>query len=512
MFPADLSERRPTMWFSSRLSRRSPKRRNPGSARLKLERLEDRSVPSSVDVVNGDPNDWSMFNHDPAGSRYNQAEHLLSPATVGDLGIRWTYPTDGPVAGTPAVVNDRVYTADTTGVVYALNRDGQLLWRTTLDVGPTIGTVKVNASALVTNRTVVIGDQSGRVHGLDVDTGAVKWTTIPNPHPFAAIWGSATMVGKYVAIGTSSNEWIVPAIVPGYAPTFRGSLALLNPETGAIIWQTFTISDADSAAGASGATVWCTPTYDKASNTLFVGTSNNYSQPTTTTSDAIFAIDATDGHVKWVNQRTHDDEWNYSYGDSSQAHPDFDIADSPQVYKINGRTVVSFGQKSGFFHVLDAATGDEINDPIQLAPSGTVGGLFVDSAYAKGVVYANGTDWPAPLFGTDPPNKGILSAVAADGSHELWRFETPGSPNISGVAVANGVVYFQSLFGEFYALNADNGAMLTHLTTGGLSSGPAISRGQIYLGTGDATFTFLSGQPLSPGSIIAMGLDDRTRT
>src|SRR5262249_26302824 len=129
----------------------------------------------------------------------------------------------------------------------------------------------------------------------------------------------------------------------------------------------------------------------------------------------------------------------------------------------------------------------------------------------NGVVYANATDWPSPgLFAGEPPNRGILSAVAADGSHELWHFDTPFSPNISGTAVANGVVYFQSAFdGTFYALDAATGSVLAQVATGGQSSGPAVSRGQIYLGTGDAAFTaFIRGLPLGPGSIIALGIDD----
>src|SRR5262249_11414304 len=186
-----------------------------------------------------------------------------------------------------------------------------------------------------------------------------------------------------------------------------------------------------------------------------------------------------------------------------------DIGDSPQIYKLGGRTVVSAGQKSGFFHVLDAATGQQVSAPIQLAPSGTVGGLFADSAYADGVVYANGTDWPG-VFSFQPPNRGILSAIAADGSHELWHFDTPFSPNLSGVAVANGVVYFQSTFdATLFALDAKTGAVLAQVVTGGQSSGPAVSRGQIYLGTGDTAFPgFIQGLPLGPGSIVALGIDD----
>ena len=32
-----------------------------------------------------------MFNHDPQGTRHNFAEHILSPATVGDLKISPKY-------------------------------------------------------------------------------------------------------------------------------------------------------------------------------------------------------------------------------------------------------------------------------------------------------------------------------------------------------------------------------------------------------------------------------------
>src|SRR5262245_58948938 len=134
------------MWLSSLPAgrqARGPRTRSgrrarprPVSPRLTVEVLEDRTVPSGlgVDIVPADPNDWPMFGHDPAGTRYNQAEHRLSPATVGDLEVKWTYPTEGHVVGTPAVVNDRVYATGDAGVVYALTRDGDLLWRTALDV------------------------------------------------------------------------------------------------------------------------------------------------------------------------------------------------------------------------------------------------------------------------------------------------------------------------------------------------------------------------------------------
>ena len=76
------------------------------------------------------------------------------------------------------------------------------------------------------------------------------------------------------------------------------------------------------------------------------------------------------------------------------------------------------------------------------------------------------------------------------------------------MAVANGVVYFQSMLdGKLYALDAKTGGVLAEVATGGQSSGPAVSRGQIYLGTGDSAFPFLNPTlPIGPGSLMALGL------
>ncbi len=178
---------------------------------------------AGVDVVPADPNDWPMYNHDPEGTRHNIAEHILSPATVGDLEVLWRFETPGAKAGTPAVVKDTVYAADSTGTVYALSRDGALRWSKTLDIASPFG-ISLTVSPLVTNRTVIIGDLAGQVHGLDKDTGEVRRTTRPpspgpvfgDQHPFQSIFGSATMVGNHMAIGIASTEEAAAALVPDY--------------------------------------------------------------------------------------------------------------------------------------------------------------------------------------------------------------------------------------------------------------------------------------------------------
>ena len=465
----------------------------------------DQQSTDRVGLGRGDPHDWPMYNHDPAGTRTGKAERRLGPGNVAELGEKWRFATAGAVAGVPAVVNDVVYAVDTKGVAYAIRRDGTERWRTSVAV-PTMLGPKVTDSPLIAGRTLIFGDQAGVVHGLDADTGSERWRVRPNAHPAAAIFGSATAVDGNVAIGTASVEELFAAF-PGYACcTFRGSVALLDPADGHVIWQTFLVPEPntndDGSLGPSGSPVWSTPTYDTATRTIYVTTGNNYSEPATTTSDAIAALDATDGHIRWVNQRTSGDVANVTTPPEDPAHPDFDFGDSPQIYRVGGRKIVGAGQKSGFYHAVDATTGQLIG-AIQVAPAGGLGGLFADTAVAGATIYANGTHWPF-VYAGGPPLGGTLTAIAGDGSDRSWQFHTP-MPNLSGVAVANHVVYFQSLDGFLYALDAGDGTLLARVHTQGQFGGPAISRGRIYLGAGDILSSLFNPflEP-GPGSIVAL--------
>lgn len=428
--------------------------------------------------------DWPMFGHDPRGTRHND-ESGIRARDVAKFKVLWRTPTPGAVSGTPAVVGDTVFAGDTLGNVFALRaRDGTVRWRTHLDGAA------FTASATVLRGRVVIGDQAnGFIYGLDADSGAIRWKILPNPVGRPGIWGSGTIVGKHVAIGVASND-------ESADPPFRsrGSLVLLDPRDGRVLWQTFTVSDADYARGASGVSIWTSPVYDEDSGTIYVGTGNNFTKPATGNSDAIMAFDARDGAVRWVNQRLPNDIWTIKF----PTGPDADFGDSPQLYRLpDGRKVVSDGQKNGFFHVLDAKTGAAVTDPpLQFIPGSTLGGLYTDSAEAGGVVFAPGNN-----LTTTPPTCALI-AIQGDGSGELWRFETFGLM-ANGVAVGEGVVFFKPSFDpNLYALDPRTGTKLAAIPVGGSNSGPALAHGRIFLGTGNilAGFNFHI-----PGEVVAIG-------
>jgi polyvinyl alcohol dehydrogenase (cytochrome) len=494
------------------LAANRPTRSRPRGGKPAFEELERRDCPSGA-------GDWPMYNHDPAGSRMNPAESVLSPSAVSQsgLGVRWRFNTAGSVSGTPAVVGRVVYDGDLDGNFYALldsHRGPVLLWQR--NVGASITGSPLVLTLGSGRRVVIFGDQAGFVDALDAATGALDWRVRPNTtSPEVAIYGSATPVvlGKatFVAIGISSNEEGVPISKSHPAFTSRGSVVLLNPVNGNVVWQTYTISDAQAAAGASGATIWCTPTYDRRTGILYVTTGNNFSSPATPTSDAVLALDAATGRILWDTQATPNDTSN---GVTIPSGPtaDVDFGDSPQVYKLpSGRTVVGAGQKTGVYYVLDAATGRLLH-AIPLEPAGDLGGLFADTAVdpQAGLVLANGIDWPNPE--TTLPVGGDLFGVTAAGTRRRWDFHTRASPNFTGVAVADGVVYFQSLLdGNLYALDEHSGALLAKTLTAGSSSGPAVAHGSVYEGTGFAFGANLINEGGVSGGIVAIGLGHSRR-
>jgi polyvinyl alcohol dehydrogenase (cytochrome) len=434
--------------------------------------------------------DWPTYNHDGEGSRHAADEDHLGPLNAAQLAPKWTFETPGAVTGTPAVVGGRVFAGDYTGTFYSLRaKDGKLRWKTQVNGA-------ISASALVTGNRVIFGDLSGHVYSLDKKTGAIQWQTRPNPHPFSAVYGSATKVGRYVAIGFSSMEWFAPAIIPDYpCCSFRGSVALIDPKNGNVVWQTYFVSDQESANGVAGVPVWSTPTYDPGLGLIFVTTGNNYTFPANNLSDSVVALDPETGAIVWANQRYADDTWNILYPPFPPT-PDYDIGDSAQIYTLpDGTKVVGAGQKSGFFHVLEAATGQEIaTRQFQVAAAG-LGGMFADSAYAGGVVYANSANFPS---------YGEVIAFTGDTSQELWRFQVGNGGNtLSGVAVANGVVYFSAMDGNLYAVRASDGAGLAQVAIGAHTSGPSVSGGRVFVGTGDS-FGLFYGYTAT-GSIVSLG-------
>jgi outer membrane protein assembly factor BamB len=266
----------------------------------------------------------------------------------------------------------------------------------------------------------------------------------------------------------------------------------------------------------------------------------------------VIAVDSLTGKEKWVTQINPGDVWNYGmrgYDEETGLYKDQSIGDTPKIYWIlwNGRwsKVVGFGCKNGGFYVLDAFTGEILVhtplytgppvhppaapaklDPRTLALPGGLGGLQTGCATDGKALYTNGTDIQGLSTNADkskrfaPPTGGRVVSISLDTRQENWRHERPkveavggftavGDPVASGIALANGVVYFTTtVSNKLVALDAATGRALKEIDLGPVWCGPTVSRGRVYVGTGNELLLGEDGYfPKNPtGTVRSFGL------
>src|SRR5262245_40353961 len=100
-----------------------------------MQMLVLAAICGSIALVSDDDGNWSMYNRDVKGWRFNQAEKTLQSNNVGKLEEQWRFPAKGAtfeigvVHATPAVVGGKVYFGTASDpAFYALNEGGSLKW------------------------------------------------------------------------------------------------------------------------------------------------------------------------------------------------------------------------------------------------------------------------------------------------------------------------------------------------------------------------------------------------
>jgi outer membrane protein assembly factor BamB len=217
----------------------------------------------------------------------------------------WKKPIGRCVAASPAVADHTVYQAFLNrppcnskakpgrleGEVIAFASGfGKIRWRTR--IGPT------ESSPLVADGRVYIGDWRGRVYALDGKTGAVRWT----------FQGKGRIKGAIAKSGTRL-----------YVGTYSGYLSAIRATTGKVIWRT----RSQDRLGGRGQ-FYSTPAV--AYGRVYIGS----------TDGKVYSYGAASGKLRW------------SKGTGGYVYA------SPAVW----RQTVYTGSYSGRFYALDAATGD----------------------------------------------------------------------------------------------------------------------------------------------------------
>jgi polyvinyl alcohol dehydrogenase (cytochrome) len=297
-----------------------------------------------------------------------QRDTTIAPDNVGRLKLAWSYGfANMKPRSWPLVSEDTIFIGDSGRGVVALDRKtGCVRW-----VHEQTGEI---SSAILHTRigerdALLYLDRTKGVYVIDAANGAEIWHTHAAEAVVPMYSGTPVVHDGIVYVPLSSLE-VGLAMNPLYGCcTTRGGMAAFVVQSGKELWYRTTIDAPAQQTGRrwyfietyapSGAPVWGAPLFDAERGLVFFGTGENYSRPTTDTSDAIFAVDAKTGEKRWLHQFTEGDAYNTACDIGfpncpDPRGPDFDFG-APLVLLHNGvgQALLIAGQKSGDIYALN---------------------------------------------------------------------------------------------------------------------------------------------------------------
>jgi len=502
-------------------------------------RCQSTPAPLQLSMLDAGWNGWGAG---AANTRFQPAAKAgITAATAPRLKLKWAYGFAGvnSARAQPAVLGGRVFVASESGDVVALDAQrGCTYWtyhaqagiRTAVSVGPY---KSANGNAFA----VYFSDGSATAYAVDATTGKEIWHRKVDDHPYARATGSLTLYQNRVYVPTAGVGEEGQGGTPRYeCCTFRGSVTALDASTGAVIWKSYTITEAPKPRaknangvqtwGPAGAGVWGAPTVDPARRAIYITTGNNYSGPVTTTSDAIIAMDMETGKIRWSFQPITNDVWTGGCRPTNPADsncpetlgPDHDFSISPLLTKgPNGRDVIIALQKSGMAYAVDPDKGTKVWEYKTSDGSGMGGqwGIAADDTQ----VY----------FGVNGPRTapGGMRATTIDTGKEVWSKPAPEKlcGNARGCSAAQGaaltaipgLVFSGSQDGGVRAYSTKDGSIVWTFdtnkefeTVNGVTAnggaidgpGPVVADGMVYVTSG---YVSLIGRP--GNVLLAFGVD-----
>src|SRR5688572_24788 len=278
----------------------------------------DRTGPAETFNANSGPR-WTGWGQNTSNTRFQDAAGAgLTAGDVPKLKLKWAFafPGDLQSYAQSTIAGGRVFVGSWGGKVYSLSAaTGCIHWF--FDAGQGVRSA-ISVGRVGTRDIAVFGDAQANLYAVDAATGRLLWKTDVDDFPVGRISGSPTLHNGRIYVGTASGEEASGANPAYECCKFRGSVVAVDAATGKMLWKTYTLDVPKPTKknavgtqlwGPSGAPVWSAPAIDAKLNRLYVTTGNNYSDPTTTTSDAFMALDMDSGKILWSKQMTQKDAY-----------------------------------------------------------------------------------------------------------------------------------------------------------------------------------------------------------
>lgn len=323
-----------------------------------------------------EPHNWLTYNGSYASTHHSTLNHINAD-NVRDLELKWVWQSNSleKLEPTPLVVDGIMYLTDPPNDALAIDaRTGRVFWRYRHAMPPGVAPCcgRVNRGLAILGDTLYMGTLDAKLIALDAGTGRKRWEVqIAKYQDGYSLTLAPLIIGDKVLVGPAGGELGI-----------RGFLAAYDAKTGREIWRFKSIPapgepGIETWGGDSwkygGGSIWLTGSYDPELNLTYWGVGNPgpdwnpAARPGDNLyTDSVVALDANTGKLKWHFQFTPHDGW------------DFDSVQIPVLADLNWkgarRKVLLWGNRNGFFYVLDRTNGEFL-----------LGQPFVKQTWAKGL-------------------------------------------------------------------------------------------------------------------------------
>jgi PQQ-dependent dehydrogenase (methanol/ethanol family) len=390
------------------------------------------------EILKPRPGDWPTYHGRLDGNRHS-AHTQINTTNVSRLSMQWVHSLRGFENETTPLVLDGLMYVTATNQVSALDAaTGREIWRFSRPRTPGVtgdAGIGFNRGAAVLGSRVFLVTDNAHLLALSRTNGTLLWEVVLPENTSLPYGGTMAplAIGNLVIAGVSGGDGGI-----------RGFLAAYHADTGRQAWRFWTVpargepgsetwkGSADLEKG--GGATWLTGSYDAESGTLYWPTGNPY--PDTDGSerggdnwytDAVVALDAETGKLRWHFQFTPHDLWDWD------AQEPLVLVDA--LFQGKPRKLLLQANRNGFFYVLDRTNGQFLH-----------GSPFVQKlTWASGI----GRDGrPVIVPGNTPNEEGVTTCPAIRGATN-WMSTSyhPATKLFYVVAVENCFVYRSTMFG-----------------------------------------------------------------
>lgn len=442
-------------------------------------------------------------------------ECRLPEVVSGKLRLLWDFPTNKSVTSQPLVQDGVVYATSWNGYVYAIDlASGKERWK-----------LNTNARAVrpgvtpVPDGTLLFADGEAMVWRIDRD-GKVLWKSNQQVTGADHVWSNVAVRDNLVFVPIASHTDV---------PCTKGRTVALDLATGKLVWTRMNVPEggvcrADTAItcktsadcpdngaceDARGGAVASPITVDPDGESIYVNTVGCYTFPQVGDTDAMMKLDAKTGATKWVRRFSGIEQFNYCTVGGKDCRTDADCGPSNGPCKpkanfydfgfINGplllnaagdgkggkRRLLVSGNKSATLYGIDPDDGSVVWQN-RLLPPPTSPGFAGYGLFNAALTHADGKLFAAlyELVPTPTPAPDHLMAFSEVDGKVVWSDDIGRS--WSSLTTHEGVLYAGTqTAAELYAYNVKTGARLaTHPVPFNVAAAPTVAGNTLVVAYG----------------------------